>query len=167
MQAKCCSTLGLLKHVSPSLPPLLLSPRRYRSLSMVPPLSITDPRYLKWSTLFRFFSIQFHWQRVFLVDRCSVFATLIVRPLSVKTYCHDSSLLWVSVLVMSIIAKSSAYSSSHSGSVNNKIIIINKLICNSTELDSHTYKHIKYKVIQLRRYVTRNVVHSLSLVIRF
>ena len=93
--------------------------RRSTSLSMVPSFSITDPRYLKWST----FSIHFHWQRVFpcygfsFDDMCLVFATLILRPLSVNTFCHDASLFWISVLVMSIIARSSAYSSSHGSSI--------------------------------------------------
>ena len=34
----------------------------------------------------------------------------IFRPLSVNTFCHDSILLWVSVLVIYIIARSSASS---------------------------------------------------------
>ena len=49
------------------------------------------------------------------------------------------------------------------------IIIINKFNGNSTELDSHiysTYKHIKYKAIQMRRnvirHVIRNVIHTKS-----
>ena len=47
-----------------------------------------------------------------------------------------------------------------------QLIIISTFrpICNSTELDSHTqYKHIKYKAIQMRRYMTRNVMHTKSI----
>ena len=49
------------------------------------------------------------------------------------------------------------------------IIIINKFNGNSTELDSHiycTYKHIKYKAIQMRRNVIRHdghVIHTQSI----
>ena len=70
---------------------------------MVPSLSTTDPRFLKWSTFFSSSPFTFIGNGVSLVDRCSVFATLILRPLSVNTFCHDSdsSLFWVSVLVMS------------------------------------------------------------------
>ena len=50
---------------------------------------------------------------------------------------------------------------------NNNNIIINKFICNSTELDSHrvynTHKHNKYKALQMRRYVTRNLIHTKSI----
>ena len=87
--------------------------RRSTSLSMVPYLSITNPRYLKWATFFSWSPFTFIGNGFSLVERCSVFATLILRPLYVNTFCHDSSLFWVSVLVMSIIARSSAYSSSH------------------------------------------------------
>ena len=90
--------------------------RRSTSLSMVPSLSVTDPRYLKWSTFFSWSPFTFIGNGFSLVERCSVFATLILRPLSVNTFCHESSLFWVSVLVMSIIARSSAYSSSHGSS---------------------------------------------------
>ena len=83
---------------------------------MVPSLSITDPRYLKCSTLFNSSPFSLIGSGFSLVDRCSVFATLIFRPFSVKTFCHDSSLFWVSVLVTSIIARSSAYSTSHGSS---------------------------------------------------
>ena len=91
--------------------------RRSTPLSMVPSLSITDPRYLKWLTLVSSFPFSFIGNGFSIVDRCSVFATLIFRPLSVNTFCHDSSLVWASVIVMSIIARSSAYSSSHGSSV--------------------------------------------------
>ena len=93
------------------------STRRSTSLSMVPSLSITDPRYLKWSTFFSSSPFTFIGYGFSLVGRCSIFATLILRPLSVNTFCHDSSLFWVSVLVMPLIARTSAYSSSHSSSV--------------------------------------------------
>ena len=66
--------------------------RRSTSLSMVPSLSITDPRYLKWSTFFSSSPFTFIGNGLSLVDRCSVFATLILRPLSVNTFCHDFSL---------------------------------------------------------------------------
>ena len=45
------------------------------------------------------------------------------------------------------------------------LIIINNFICNSTELYSQMYvlyKHIKNKAIQMRFYVTRNVIHTKS-----
>ena len=72
--------------------------RRSTSLSMVPSLSITDPRYLKWSTLFSSSPLSLIGNGFSLVDRYSVFATLIFRPLSVKTFCHDASLFWVMYL---------------------------------------------------------------------
>ena len=52
--------------------------RRSTSLSMVPSLSITDPRYLKWSTFFSSSPFTFIGSGFSLVDRCSVFATLIL-----------------------------------------------------------------------------------------
>ena len=58
--------------------------RRSTSLSMVPSLSITDPRYLQWSTLFS--------SSPFSVIGNGFFATVILIPLSVKTFCHDSTL---------------------------------------------------------------------------
>ena len=64
--------------------------RRSTSLSMVPSLSIIDPRYLKWSTFFSSSPFSSSGSGFSLFDRCSVFATLIFRPLSVKTFCHDS-----------------------------------------------------------------------------
>ena len=66
--------------------------RRSTSLSMVPSLSITDPRYLKWSTLFSPSPFTFFGNVVSLVDRCSVFATMILIPLPVNTFYHASSL---------------------------------------------------------------------------
>ena len=66
--------------------------RRSTSLSMVPSLSITDPRYLKWSTFFSWSPFTFIGNGFSLVERCSVFATLILRPLSVNTFCHGEHL---------------------------------------------------------------------------
>ncbi len=83
---------------------------------------------LEMVNILQFFSIHFHWQRFSLVDRC--FATLIFRPLSVKTFCHDSSLFWVSVLVMSIIARSSAYGISHGSSVRTSWYIVSTSMMN-------------------------------------
>ena len=60
--------------------------RRFRSLLMVPSVSITDPNYLKWSTLFSSSPFSLIGSGFSLVDRCSVFATLIFIPLSVKTF---------------------------------------------------------------------------------
>ena len=87
--------------------------RRSKFLSMVPSVSITDPRHFKRSAFFSSSPFSFIFNRVSLVDRCFVFATLIFRPLAVKTFCHDSSLFWVSVFVMLIIARASAYRSCH------------------------------------------------------
>ena len=55
---------------------------------------------LEMVNILQFFSIQFDWQRVFPCWQMFCFPTLIFRPRSVKTFCHDSSLFWVSVLVM-------------------------------------------------------------------
>ena len=79
-------------------------------------VSITDPRYLKWSTFLSSSPSSVICNGFSLVDRCSVFATLIFRRFSVTIFCHDSSLIWVSVVVNSIIARSRAYSSSHGSS---------------------------------------------------
>ena len=79
-------------------------------------VSITDPRYLKWSTFLSSSPSSVICNGFSLVDRCSVFAILIFRPFSVKIFYHDASLIWVSVPVMSIFARSSAYSSSHGSS---------------------------------------------------
>ena len=89
--------------------------------------------------MFQVFSIQFHLQRASLVDRCSVFATFIFRPLSVSTFCHDSSLFWVYVLVMSIIARSSAYSSSHGSSVRTPCNIVSTSMMNRNGLSAEPW----------------------------
>ena len=72
---------------------------------------------MKWSTSFSYSPFSLIGNGFSLVDRCSVFSTLILRPFSVKTFGHDSSRFWVPALVMSIIARSSAYSISHGSSV--------------------------------------------------
>ena len=64
-------------------------------MSMVSSLSITDPRYLKWSTSLSYSQFSSICNRVSLVDRCSGFATLIFRAFCVKTFCHDASLFWM------------------------------------------------------------------------
>ena len=106
---------------------------------MVPSLSITDPRYLKWSTFFSSSPFNFTGNGFSLVDRCSVFATLIFRPLSVKTFCHDSSLFWVSVLVISIIARSSAYRSSHGSSFRTSWDIVSTSMMNRNGLSAEPW----------------------------
>ena len=64
-------------------------------MSVVPSLSITDPRCLKLPTWFSYSPFSCICNGVCLVDKFSVFATLIFRASSVKTFCHDSSLLWM------------------------------------------------------------------------
>ena len=110
-----------------------------RRSTSLPSLSITDPRYLKWSTFFSSSPFSLIGSGFSLVDRCSVFATLIFRPLSVKTFCHDSSLFWVSVLVTSIIARSSAYSSSHGSSFRTSWDIVSTSMMNRNGLSAEPW----------------------------
>ena len=112
---------------------------RSTSLYMVPSLSITDPRYLKWSTFFSSSPFTLIGNGLSLVDICSVFATLILRPLSDNTFCHNSSLFWVSVLVMSIIARSSAYSSSLGRSVRTSRDIVSTSMMNRNGLSAEPW----------------------------